>query len=134
MRESRFFFTYLEVYPEVVPTQVEEEVRGELEVDRFNERKRENRHVHVHDKSLSALVPGDQFLGVIGSEAKVLAVILIGFVAAVDFSVAFITERNQYNGSLSYLDAPSSIEKTSHSRPEKNTVPVATCCVSTGKT
>ena len=57
--------------------QIEEEVGGELKVDRVDEGKGEDRNVDVDDGSVSPGVPRYQLFGIIPAELEVCAVYLV---------------------------------------------------------
>ena len=81
-----------EVDPEVVPPQVQEEICGEAETDGVDGGEGEDGDVHLDDEGVAVLVPGDELTGVVGAELEVGAVVLVGFVVAINLGVATVTE------------------------------------------
>ena len=80
-----------EVDPEIIPPEVEEEVRREFEVDGVDEGEGQNGDVHVDYDGLAFLVARDQLLGIVGTKAQVGALVLITLVHTVNLRVAAVT-------------------------------------------
>ena len=74
---SHSYGIYLGRVFELHKPQIEEEVGGELQVDRVDEGKGEYRNIDVDDGSVSPRVPRNQLLGVVAAKLEVCAVYLV---------------------------------------------------------